>query len=144
MGAAEPTISLSENAEVVIGWHIYPGSKSERINQIIDRYGMLLRIHRTEELLEISRNEWLSYCVAEWGDLNSLPKTSLNALVRIVADEMSGTHTAPTKDELREALDMTADLTLIDQLVIVEAVESRMEALALAVKESPATAEQDP
>jgi hypothetical protein len=126
MSPAKTSINLTKSAELVLERNQHISNRSARISQVLVRYGMLLRAHRTEELLKLAHNQWVLYCVSEWAEAYPVPATSLNMLLQLVWDEMEETGQVPPAEELRELLEATANLTAIEQMVIIEEIESRI------------------
>lgn len=125
MSPAKTSINLTKSAELVLERNQHIGNRSARISQVLVRYGVLLRAHSTEELLKLAQNQWVSYCISEWAEAYPVPATSLSTLLQVVWDEMEETGQVPPAEELHELLEATANLTTIEQMVIIEEIESR-------------------
>ena len=125
MSPAKTSINLTKGAELVLERNQHIRNRSARISQILVRYGTLLRAHRTEKLMEIAQNPWVSYCVSEWSDTYPVPATPLAKLIQVVRDEMGETGQVPTEEELKELIAATSDLSAVEQMVIIEEVEAR-------------------
>jgi len=125
MSPAKTSINLTKSAELFLERNQHIANRSARISQVIVRYGLLLRAHRTDELLKIAHNPWVTHCVAEWAEAYPVPATPLSVLLQLVWDEMAETGKVPPVEELHELLDATADLTAVEQMVIIEEIESR-------------------
>ena len=126
MPPVKTSINLTKSAEFFLERNQHLRNKSARISQIIDRYGMLLRSHRNEELLAIAQNRWVTYCVSEWAEVYPVPATSLRTLLQIVVNEMEGSSDIPDAAEMNQLFEATAHLTPVEQMVIVEEIESRV------------------
>jgi len=125
MPPVKTSINLTKSAELVLERNQYIKNRSARISQILVRYGTLLRAHRTDELLKIAQNPWVTYCVSEWAEVYPVPATPLATLLQIARDEMEETGQVPTECELKKLLEATSELTAVEQMVIIEDVEAR-------------------
>ena len=123
MTKADIQIELSSNAEFAISRNKLCPMQPQRIAQIVDRYGMILRTHWNEELEVIARNPWVSYCIYEWCDGGPLPSFSLSGLLGHVAFELEEAGEGPDIDELNQLIEVTSRLSPFDQLAIMEFVE---------------------
>ena len=125
MHPAKTSINLTKSAELVLERNQHSGNRSARISQILVRYGMLIRAHRTDELLKIAQDPWVSYCVSEWAEVYPVPATPLNTLLQLVWDEMEESGKVPHAGKNQALVEATAQLTAVEQMVIVEEIESR-------------------
>lgn len=124
MTTQKAPISLTQCAENVLAGNQFIRNRSYRTSQILVRYDVLMRKHLTDELREISQNRWVSYCVAEWAEVYPVPFISLSSLLKLAWREMQETGRVPSIEEMEDLLQITDKLSPIEQMVIVEEIES--------------------
>jgi hypothetical protein len=122
---AKTSITLSPSAEAVLKWNPNMDNKSARISEIITRYGMLLRAHRNEYIDTFIENDFVRLVVLEWGKVYPIPSIRLRDILGLAVNErLDNRQGLPSKEEVNELFEHAAQLTPIDEMVIVEAIEA--------------------
>lgn len=122
---AKTSITLSTSAESVLKRNTHLGNKSARISEIITRYGMLLNAHRNEYIDTFIENDFVRLVILEWGKVYPIPAMRLRDVLQIVANERrDNRQEIPRVDKLNSLFEHAAQLTPVDEMVIVEAIEA--------------------
>lgn len=122
---AKTSITLSTSAESVLKRNTHLGNKSARISEIITRYGMLLNAHRNEYIDTFIENDFVRLVILEWGKVYPIPAMRLRDVLQIVANERrDNRQDTPKDDKLNSLFEHAAQLTPVDEMVIVEAIEA--------------------
>jgi hypothetical protein len=123
--AAKTSITLSTSAESVLKRNTHLGNKSARISEIITRYGMLLNSHRNEYIDTFIKNDFVRLAILEWGKVYPIPAMRLRDVLQVVANERrDNRQELPSETELNSLFEHTAQLTPVDEMVVVEAIEA--------------------
>lgn len=122
---AKTSITLSTSAESVLKRNTHLGNKSARISEIITRYGMLLNAHRNEYIDTFIESDFVRLAILEWGKVYPIPAMRLRDVLQIVANERrDNRQDIPSNDKLNSLFEHAAQLTPVDEMVIVEAIEA--------------------
>lgn len=122
---AKTSITLSTSAESVLKRNTHLGNKSARISEIITRYGMLLNAHRNEYIDTFIESDFVRLAILEWGKVYPIPAMRLRDVLQIVANERrDNRQETPEDDKLNSLFEHAAQLTPVDEMVIVEAIEA--------------------
>jgi hypothetical protein len=122
---AKTSITLSTSAESVLKRNTHLGNKSARISEIITRYGMLLNAHRNEYIDTFIEDDFVRLVILEWGKVYPIPAMRLRDVLQIVANERrDNRQEIPRVDKLNSLFEHAAQLTPVDEMVIVEAIEA--------------------
>jgi hypothetical protein len=122
---AKTSITLSTSAESVLKRNTHLGNKSARISEIITRYGMLLNAHRNEYIDTLIESDFVRLVILEWGKVYPIPAMRLRDVLQIVANERrDNRQETPKDDKLNSLFEHAAQLTPVDEMVIVEAIEA--------------------
>lgn len=122
---AKTSITLSTSAESVLKRNTHLGNKSARISEIITRYGMLLNAHRNEYIDTFIENDFVRLVILEWGKVYPIPAMRLRDVLQIVANERrDNRQETPKDDKLNSLFEHAAQLTPVDEMVIMEAIEA--------------------
>lgn len=86
---------------------------------------MLLNAHRNEYIETFIENDFVRLVILEWGKVYPIPAMRLRDVLQIVANERrDNRQEIPRVDELNSLFEHAAQLTPVDEMVIVEAIEA--------------------
>jgi hypothetical protein len=86
---------------------------------------MLLNAHRNEYIDTFIEDDFVRLVILEWGKVYPIPAMRLRDVLQIVANERrDNRQEIPRVDKLNSLFEHAAQLTPVDEMVIVEAIEA--------------------
>lgn len=118
------SFTMTAHTDRVLERNKYQPNRSERINQLVGRYDMLISSER-ENVSDLANDAFLCFVVAEWVEAYPL-QLGLNYIINQVYSERKFDRLeVPDEDEFKALMSKVEKLTLTQQVALVEIIESR-------------------